>query len=259
MVDNGRLRAWSLLSFPETSKQNYAGCYDEASRCPDGRMYRPGVIVDESSGSTGRPYNWVRGPRELKAIHRNVAGYVSLVFPGEIHQVEQRSLIEFRRPQVLHDQRPGCQCARHGSRRQRAGGGGACAGLFRPNGSEMALPGSLRSDQQHDPVRPFRPAIDERQSRGVGRAFEKIIAGQAFRVGQGKRKLTRLNAAWHASLHAGIDRRMISAVRSTAGLRENASARFDRAHVPHPLDEIEGYGCQSKDCYKAHQNQIIRR
>ena len=46
-------------------------------------MYRPGVIVDESSGSTGRPYNWVRGPQELKAIYRSVAGYVSLAFPGE--------------------------------------------------------------------------------------------------------------------------------------------------------------------------------
>jgi len=83
LLENGRMRARGLAGFPETSKQNYAGCYDEASRCPAGRMHRPGVVVDESSGSTGRPYNWVRGPQELKAIHRNIAGYVSLVFPGE--------------------------------------------------------------------------------------------------------------------------------------------------------------------------------
>ena len=83
LLEHAHLRARRLADFPETSKQNYAGRYDEASRCPGGRMYRPGVIVDESSGSTGRPYNWVRGPQELKAIYRNVAGYVSLVFPGE--------------------------------------------------------------------------------------------------------------------------------------------------------------------------------
>ena len=83
LLEHAHLRARRLADFPETSKQNYAGRYDEASRCPGGRMHRPGVIVDESSGSTGRPYNWVRGPQELKAIYRNVAGYVSLVFPGE--------------------------------------------------------------------------------------------------------------------------------------------------------------------------------
>ncbi|GLZ10759.1 phenylacetate--CoA ligase [Actinomadura sp. NBRC 104425] len=71
-----------LADFPETSKQNYASVYDEASRCQEGRLHRPGVIVDESSGSTGKPYNWVRGPRELKGIYRNAAGYIELVFPG---------------------------------------------------------------------------------------------------------------------------------------------------------------------------------
>lgn len=72
-----------LADFPETSKQNYAGVYDEASRCQEGKLHRPGVVVDESSGSTGKPYNWVRGPRELKAIYRNAAGYIELVFPGK--------------------------------------------------------------------------------------------------------------------------------------------------------------------------------
>ncbi|MEU6034844.1 phenylacetate--CoA ligase family protein [Actinomadura sp. NPDC047616] len=71
-----------LADFPETTKRNYASVYDEASRCQEGRLHRPGVIVDESSGSTGKPYNWVRGPRELKQIHRNAAGYIELVFPG---------------------------------------------------------------------------------------------------------------------------------------------------------------------------------
>ncbi|GAA2460237.1 phenylacetate--CoA ligase family protein [Actinomadura vinacea] len=76
-------RPRKLADFPEMTKQNYAAVYDEASRCQEGRLHRAGVMVDESSGSTGKPYNWVRGPRELKAIYRNAAGYIELVFPGE--------------------------------------------------------------------------------------------------------------------------------------------------------------------------------
>ena len=83
LAEQGRTGATVLTGFPETSKQTYAGVYDEASRCQEGKLHRPGVIVDESSGSTGKPYNWVRGPRELKAIYRNFAGYVQLVFPGK--------------------------------------------------------------------------------------------------------------------------------------------------------------------------------
>ncbi|MEV6039483.1 phenylacetate--CoA ligase family protein [Nonomuraea sp. NPDC052116] len=80
---NGAGHARRLADFPETSKQNYAAVYDEESRCQEGRLHRPGVIVDESSGSSGKPYNWVRGPRELKGIYRNAAGYIELVFPGK--------------------------------------------------------------------------------------------------------------------------------------------------------------------------------
>lgn len=80
---SGVIRPRRLADFPETTKENYAGVYDEASRCQAGRLHRAGVIVDESSGSTGKPYNWVRGPRELKAIYRNAAGYIELVFPGD--------------------------------------------------------------------------------------------------------------------------------------------------------------------------------
>ncbi|MEU6998021.1 phenylacetate--CoA ligase family protein [Nonomuraea sp. NPDC046570] len=83
LTGNGAGNARRLGDFPETSKQNYAGVYDERSRCQEGRLHRPGVIVDESSGSSGKPYNWVRGPRELKGIYRNAAGYIELVFPGD--------------------------------------------------------------------------------------------------------------------------------------------------------------------------------
>src|SRR5438128_1801378 len=45
----GRTRATVLAEFPETSKLVYAGVYDEASRCQEGKLHRPGVVVDESS------------------------------------------------------------------------------------------------------------------------------------------------------------------------------------------------------------------
>src|SRR5450631_1724378 len=77
------------------------------------------------------------------------------------------------------------------------------AGLLGPDRGEMALAGTLRSRQQHDPVRPVRPVVDQRQCCGIGRSFEKIVAGKALRVRQRKRELTRMNAACHASLHAG--------------------------------------------------------
>jgi phenylacetate-CoA ligase len=83
LARNGAAGARRLTDFPETTKQNYAGVYSEESRCQEGKLHPVGTIVDESSGSTGKPYNWLRGPRELKAIYRNAAGYIRLVFPGE--------------------------------------------------------------------------------------------------------------------------------------------------------------------------------
>jgi hypothetical protein len=59
----------------------------------------------------------------------------------------------------------------------------------------MTLSGSFRPNKQHDPVWPLGPTIDQRQRRRVGWAFQKIIAGQALRVRQRKRKLTGFNAA----------------------------------------------------------------
>jgi phenylacetate-CoA ligase len=82
LARSGAAGARRLSEFPETSKQNYASVYDDMSRCQEGRLRPAGTVVDESSGSTGKPYNWLRGPRELKAVYRNVAGYTRLIFPA---------------------------------------------------------------------------------------------------------------------------------------------------------------------------------
>ena len=53
-----------MSQIPETDKAGYVQRYDHAARCRGGRLPRRGVVVDESSGSSGRPTSWVRGPQE---------------------------------------------------------------------------------------------------------------------------------------------------------------------------------------------------
>ncbi|GIJ24667.1 phenylacetate--CoA ligase family protein [Micromonospora lutea] len=70
-----------LSDYPETDKFSYVTAHDTAARCWNGRLPRRGVVVDESAGSSGQPFNWPRGERELRAVHRDIAGYTGLVFP----------------------------------------------------------------------------------------------------------------------------------------------------------------------------------
>jgi len=56
-----------LTVVPETDKASYVLRYGHEARCVGGRLPRYGVVVDESSGSSGRPTSWVRGPAERSA------------------------------------------------------------------------------------------------------------------------------------------------------------------------------------------------
>lgn len=76
-------RWWDLGNFPITTKDDYVRRHPDADRCWHGRLESRGTIVDESSGSSGTPFNWVRGRAELADIHRNVAGFTSLVHRGQ--------------------------------------------------------------------------------------------------------------------------------------------------------------------------------
>lgn len=75
-----RFRWFQLDSFPETDKHGYVTAHSEDDRCWNGEIDTIGTVVDESSGSSGTPFNWMRGRHELKTIHSNVAGYVTLLF-----------------------------------------------------------------------------------------------------------------------------------------------------------------------------------
>jgi phenylacetate-CoA ligase len=76
-------RWFDVTSYPATDKQSYVKAYPEAERCWQGEMAIAGSVVDESSGSSGQPFNWVRSRRELRSVHKNLAGYATMVFPAK--------------------------------------------------------------------------------------------------------------------------------------------------------------------------------
>jgi phenylacetate-CoA ligase len=57
-----------LSIVPETDKESYVRRYSIEERCSGGRIPRAGVMVDESSGTSGAPNNWVRGPVERRDV-----------------------------------------------------------------------------------------------------------------------------------------------------------------------------------------------
>ena len=48
--------------------QNYVKKYSIEERCYDGRIPAAGVVIDESSGSSGVPNNWVRSAEEREDV-----------------------------------------------------------------------------------------------------------------------------------------------------------------------------------------------
>jgi phenylacetate-CoA ligase len=66
------LRGWTpdFSAIPPMDKPNYIHAYSIAERCVAGALPMKGAVIDESSGSTGVPNNWVRGPDERKYVAR---------------------------------------------------------------------------------------------------------------------------------------------------------------------------------------------
>jgi phenylacetate-CoA ligase len=65
---------------PETDKESYIKAYPIAARCIGGRIPARHVMIDESSGSTGTPYNWVRSEEERHHSHLFVNYFASYCF-----------------------------------------------------------------------------------------------------------------------------------------------------------------------------------
>jgi phenylacetate-CoA ligase len=66
------LNGWTpdFSRIPAMDKKNYVLVYPIAERCLEGKLPMRGSVIDESSGSTGKPNNWVRGPEERQAVAR---------------------------------------------------------------------------------------------------------------------------------------------------------------------------------------------
>ncbi|MCB2408192.1 phenylacetate--CoA ligase family protein [Hymenobacter lucidus] len=72
-----------LSSLPIMDKENYVKRYSLGERCLGGKVPGHGIIIDESSGSSGVPTNWVRGTAERRANKRMLEfGLFHLIGPG---------------------------------------------------------------------------------------------------------------------------------------------------------------------------------
>ena len=66
----GPHRVGRFADLPETDKASYVVGRRLEQLCRHGRLPRRGVVLDESSGSSGTPTSWVRGPAERRATAR---------------------------------------------------------------------------------------------------------------------------------------------------------------------------------------------
>lgn len=71
-----------LTSIPEMDKESYVKKYPQEERVLGGRLPSAGVMVDESSGSSGTPTSWVRGRTE-RLITKQMMQMTFLRITGE--------------------------------------------------------------------------------------------------------------------------------------------------------------------------------
>jgi phenylacetate-CoA ligase len=81
----GRLEAY-LHSLPVLDKRSYVDLHPIADRCTGGVIPLRGVEIDESSGSSGRPYQWVRSRSELDQVERGLATQAAGLLADRQHQ-----------------------------------------------------------------------------------------------------------------------------------------------------------------------------
>jgi len=92
-----RDRPWSsaaerISSLPETDKPNYILKYSTAERCVGGAIPTEGVEIDESSGSSGRPFSWVRSQAELHQVHLSLRQLAKLLLGKRIVTINAFSM-----------------------------------------------------------------------------------------------------------------------------------------------------------------------
>ena len=68
---------------PETDKENYIKAHSTEARCRHGSLPFVRTMIDESSGSTGTPYNWVRSRRERAESQRFISYFSKYCYGAE--------------------------------------------------------------------------------------------------------------------------------------------------------------------------------
>lgn len=68
---------------PFTDKENYVKPYSIADRCTHGKIPEQEVVIDESSGSSGTPTNWVRGKKERDINSKIIRLGIRTLYPDE--------------------------------------------------------------------------------------------------------------------------------------------------------------------------------
>jgi phenylacetate-coenzyme A ligase PaaK-like adenylate-forming protein len=79
------VRKTNILSreVPFTDKHNYILPFELSERCVGGRLPDGDLAIDESSGSTGTPYNWIRSSRERETSHVFISHFARYCFGRE--------------------------------------------------------------------------------------------------------------------------------------------------------------------------------
>jgi phenylacetate-CoA ligase len=75
---NSRIDRW--IDIPVMDKEVYIKAYPPEQRCLNGKIPLSKVMIDESSGSTGTPYNWVRSLAERSSSHVFVSYFATFCF-----------------------------------------------------------------------------------------------------------------------------------------------------------------------------------
>ena len=74
---------WRSGEPPETDKEAYIRRYSTEERCVGGALPESEIAIDESSGSTGTPYNWVRTEKERHQSHIFISYFAKYCFGNE--------------------------------------------------------------------------------------------------------------------------------------------------------------------------------
>jgi phenylacetate-CoA ligase len=68
---------------PETDKASYIKAFPTEERCVGGQITNTRTMIDESAGSTGTPYNWVRSLHERHDMHLFISYFATYCFGTE--------------------------------------------------------------------------------------------------------------------------------------------------------------------------------